>query len=101
MAVNCNHLIRTANHPLGHHSLTLRNLTATNCLEPLVISNTKQVRVENLRIVNEPEAKKPRITLRNCNDVELRDVTIMGLSQGKAAVSTPNSTNVRIEGLMR
>jgi len=100
-AVNCKHLIRTANHPLGHSNLTLRNFTGRNCREPVLISNTAHVRAQDLTLVNDPESKKPRITLRNCADVELRNVTITGLREGKEAVATPNSTNVRIEGLKR
>jgi hypothetical protein len=100
-AVNCKHLIRTANHPLGHSHLILRDFTGKNCREPVLISNTKHVVVERLSIVNEPEAKRPRITLRNCDDVELRHVTITGLKEGKEPIATPKSTNVRIEGLKR
>jgi hypothetical protein len=98
-AVKCKHVIRTANHPLGHSGLTLRDFTAKDCQEPVLISHTKQVRVENVTIRNEPEAKKPPVTLRHCEDVELRNVTITGLWEGIEAIATPNSTNVRIEGL--
>jgi len=100
-AVNCKHIIRTANHPLGHSHLILRDFTGRNCQEPVLISNTKHVRVQNLNLSNDMEAKKPPVTLRNCEDVELRNVTIIGLKQGSEAVATPNCTSVRIEGLTR
>jgi len=100
-AVNCKHVLRTANRPLGHSNLTLRDFTARNCRDPVLISNTTHVRVQNLTIINAPEATKPRITLRNCNDVELRNVTIIGLKKGTEAVASLNSTNVKIEGLKR
>ena len=100
-AVNCKHVIRTANHDLGHSHLTLRNFTGRDCQEPVLISNTKHVRIENLALNNEPPAKKPRITLRHCEDVEVRKVTIVGLREGQEAIITPNSTDVRIEGLNR
>ena len=61
-ATNCRHVIRTANRPLGHANLTLRNFTAKNCGQPVVISNTTHVRVENLAIANELMVKKPPIT---------------------------------------
>lgn len=97
-AVNCKHVIRTANHPLGHANLTLRDFTAKNCREPVLIANTAHVRVENLTIANEPELKKPPITIRNCDDVTLRNVVITGLAKGTDAVANPKSTNVKTEG---
>ena len=98
-AVNCKHVIRTANHDLGHSHLTLRDFVGRDCQEPVLISNTRHVRIENLALTNAPAARKPRITLRNCQDVELRNVTIAGLQEGQEAVITPKSTDVRIEGL--
>jgi hypothetical protein len=100
-AVGCKHAIRTANGPLGHARLTLRDCTARNCREPVLVSNTTHVRIENLNIVNEPAAETPRITLRRCDDVELRNVRIVGLKDGAQAVEEGDSTNVRIEGLTR
>jgi len=100
-AVGCKHVIRTANSPRKHANLTLRDFTATNCQAPVQISNTAHVRVENLSIIDEPAAGKPRITLRNCDDVVLRNVTVKGLKEGVEAVETSASTAVRIEGLTR
>jgi hypothetical protein len=100
-ALNCKHVIRTANHPLGHSNLTLRGFTGRNCREPILLSNTRHVRIENLALINETETKKPPITLRNCDDVQLRHVTIVGLKEGREALATPDSTNVKIEGLKR
>ncbi|MHB1037720.1 MAG: right-handed parallel beta-helix repeat-containing protein [Pirellulales bacterium] len=98
-AVNCKHVLRTANNPLGHSNLTIRDLTATDCREPLVISNTVHVRVRNLAISSQPEATTPRVTLRKCDDVVLENVTVAGLKQGVDAVANKKSTNVKIEGL--
>ena len=100
-AVNCKHAIRTANRPLGHANLTLRNFTARNCREPVSISNTTHVRLRNLTIVNEPMVGKTPITLRNCDDVELQEVKIIGLRDGVEAVEKRNSTHVTIRGLLR
>jgi hypothetical protein len=100
-AVDCKHVIRTTNGPLGHANLTLGDFTATNCRQPVLISNTTHVRIRNLTIVNEPLMEKPPITLRNCTDVELRNVKIVGLKDGAGPVDQRNSTNVRIEGLTR
>lgn len=100
-ALSCKHILRTANHDLGHRDLTLRDFTGRDCQEPVLISNTRQVRIENLALSNDPPAKKPRITLRNCEDVEVRNVTLVGLKDGCEAVSAPDSKGVRIEGLKR
>lgn len=100
-AVECKHLIRTANHALGHTKLTLGDLWATNCKEPVLITNTTQVRIQNLSITNEPELKKPPITLRNCDDVELRNVTITGLQEGIEPIDSRNTTHLKTEGLHR
>jgi hypothetical protein len=100
-AVNCKHIIRTANRPLGHANLTLRDFTASNCVEPVLISNTTHVRIKNLTIINKPAAEKPRITLRNCDDVELQNVKIVGLKDGVEAINKQNSINVRIGELTR
>ena len=100
-AVHCTHAIRTANSALGHANLTLRDFRATDCERPVEISNTVHVRYENLVIANNPPATTRRITLRNCDDVELRDVAIEGLEEGVDPVETVQSTNVRVEGLTR
>jgi hypothetical protein len=100
-AVDCKHVIRTANRPLGHANLTLRDFMARNCREPVLISNTTHVRIRNLTIVNEPAAKTPRVTLRNCDDVELRNIRVAGLEDGVQAVDRGDSTNVRTEELTR
>ncbi|MBN2269612.1 MAG: hypothetical protein JXN61_03305 [Sedimentisphaerales bacterium] len=100
-AVSCKQIIRTANRPLGHANLTLRDFTARNCTDPVLISNTTHVRIRNLTIINEPVAEKPRIALRNCDDVELHNVKIIGLKDGALAVAKQNSINVRIEELTR
>lgn len=100
-AVSCKHVIRTANRPLGHANLTLRDFTAKNCREPVLISNTNHVRIEHLVIVNEPALEKPPITLRNCRDVEMQNVSIVGLKDGVQAVNQADSANVRIKRLTR
>jgi hypothetical protein len=98
-AVNCKHIIRTANHPLGHANLAMSDFTAKNCGRPVQISNTTHVRIKNLAIVSEPAAETSRITLRHCDDVVLQNVTITGLKDGVGAVDKRNSTNVTIKAL--
>jgi len=97
-AVSCRHVIRTANHPLGHADLTLRDFIAKNCRIPVQISNTTRVRIENLTITSEPPIGSP-IVLRRDDDVLIRNVTIKGLKKGVDAVQAKGSTNVKTERL--
>ncbi len=97
-AVNCKHLIRTANHALGHTNLTLRGFTARECQLPVQISNTTHVRVENVVIINQ-SAKRSPIALRRDDDVEIRNITLRGFKPGVEAVLNQNSNRVKIEGL--
>ncbi|MBP7936450.1 MAG: hypothetical protein KA354_17565 [Phycisphaerae bacterium] len=100
-AVHCKHLIRTSNHPLGHAGLVLRNLRAKHCAEPVRISNTKEVRIQGLTIVNDPELKKTPILIRNCEDTEVRNVTITGLREGVEPILGQEMKNFRIDGIQR
>jgi hypothetical protein len=98
-AVNCTHVIRTANGPIGHTNLTLRNFTARNCRVPVRITNTSQVRVERLRILNETAAATPRIVLENCDSVLFADIAIVGLKAGTPAFQSKDNRNVKVEAL--
>ncbi len=100
-AVNCRHLIRTANHAIGHANLTLRDLVATNCREPVLISNTAQVKIQNLTIDNEPELTKPPVVIRNCNQVELRNISITGLPETIAPIDGRDTDTLKVENLKR
>jgi hypothetical protein len=98
-AVNCTHVIRTANRPIGHTDLILRNFTARNCRAPVRISNTTRVRVERLRIFDEPAATTPRIVLQNCDTVRFVDVAIVGLKAGTPVFQGKDNRNVLVEAL--
>ena len=90
-ALNCRHIIRTANSPRGHATLVLRNFTGTGCEAPVQISNTKDVTIEGLHIIKHQSKKKPPISLRNCQHITISNVT----------VETAHFTNqpVEIQGL--
>jgi hypothetical protein len=100
-ATRCQHVIRTANRPLGHANLTLTDFAATDCKEPVRISNTAHVRVTNLTIVNESPLKQPPIALHNCDDVEFRNVRITGLKAGVKAVQEKRTNHIKIVGRTR
>ncbi len=95
-ALRCKHILRTANHPqLAHAGLTLRNLTARECAQPLRISNTTRVLVEHLTIVNEKATGAPAIALKNDRDIVLRDVTVQ--APDARAVDAGGCTGVTLE----
>lgn len=96
-AVRCKHVIRTANHPLGHADLTARDLTGRDCKEPVRISNTARVLIENLSIVNEKPLDGAPVELRNDQQVVIRNATVKGTAEGVAPVMVKGCTDVRME----
>ncbi|MCH7752403.1 MAG: hypothetical protein IH898_09655 [Planctomycetes bacterium] len=100
-AVNCRHIIRTANSSRGHANPTLRNFTGRNCESPVQISNTKNVTIEGLKLECKSDSKSPPINLRNCQGVSLRKVVIHGLPKAVEAVRKSGCKDVKIEGLSR
>ena len=100
-AVDCQHLIRTANSPRGHAHLKLRRLTARNCDVPIRISHTKNVTLEDLTIECKPASKAPPISLRNCQVVSVKNVVIKGLAESVEAIQQSDCGGVTINGLLR
>ena len=96
-AVRCKNIIRTANHPLGHADLTLRDFTGRDCQEPVRISNTKHVLIENLTIANERVVDESPIELRNDQQVVIRIATITMSPEGIHPVTTIACTDVQLE----
>lgn len=75
-AVDCKHIVRTANSPRGHANLVLRNLAATRCQRPLVLSNTENVVLDGLRIEEHARDAEVPVALRNCHGVTIRGLTM-------------------------
>jgi len=75
-AIDCKHIVRTANSPRGHANLVLRNLVATRCERPLVISNTENVVLQGLRIEEHEDGAGVPVDLRNCHGVAIRGLTM-------------------------
>jgi photosystem II stability/assembly factor-like uncharacterized protein len=100
-AVRCKHIIRTANGPRGHEHLTLRNFTGRECTLPVLISNTKHVRIEKLTILNHTDAKSPPIRLQTCEHVLLTGITIQSQSFHADPIKLVNCSDVKIDGLTK
>ena len=96
-AVDCRYAIRNANRPFGHVNLTIRDVVAERCPEPLRILNTTGVTVENVRISGHT-GDRPAMVVRACDDVVIRDVVIAGKGT-MAAMLVRNSGNIRVDGL--
>ncbi len=75
--------------------------TATNCKQPVQISNTTNGVVEDLTITNRPQADSARVRLDNCHGVRLGDIRIRGLAQGVEPIVAKNCTDVKIGPLTR
>ncbi len=100
-AVNCKHILRTANSERGHADLTLRRMTGKNCQTPVQISNTKTVLVEDLTIINDKEAETAPIRLKNCHGVRFTNVTVRGLREGVEPLAAVKCTDTNVKGFKR
>lgn len=96
-AVDCRYAIRTANRPFGHVNLTIRDVVAERCTEPLRISNTSGLTVTNVRITGHT-GEKPAVSLRWCDQVDLRDVSVAGKGSAEA-VMIEDSGRLVVDGL--
>jgi hypothetical protein len=97
-AVRCKHLIRTSNHsPPAHADLTLRDFTAHNCQEPVRISNTTGLLIENLAITNDHALTAAPIELRNNHQVVIRNASVTAPVGKVPAVTAIACTGVQLE----
>ena len=97
-AVRCRYIIRTENSPRGHAYLTVRHCTGRDCEEPIFVSNTKEVHIEDLKIL-EHRSDQPPISLTNCHGVILKDVIIESAEFTDQPVQSMECTDVKIETL--
>ena len=98
-AVQCRHIIRTANRPLGHANLTLRNFTGRGCAYPVQISHTKNVAIEDLKILGHTSGRHPPIGLKNCHGVTLKNVTVQTSTFADKPIQQTKCSGVNVEGL--
>jgi hypothetical protein len=74
-AMRCKHALRTANTRKGHANLTIRDITAQQCVIPLQISHTANVHLSNVRVLDHESGKSP-IQIDDCHGVAVRDVVV-------------------------
>ena len=99
-AVDCTHILRTANRPHGHAGLTIRDAVGLRCAQPLKISNTRDLTLDNVRISEHPAGEKPPIAITNSDGVSIRDVVIRDSAHEGAGLLIENTSDVRIDGLV-
>jgi len=98
-ALRCRHAIRTSNRPLGHANLTVRDITAKECTDPIQISNTDNVSLYNVRVIDHAgEGKHYPVYLRNCQGLCVRDVTIENTVHKGPAMLIEDCDNTIIDG---
>jgi hypothetical protein len=97
-AVRCKHALRTANSRQGHANLTIRDITADQCIIPVQISHTDNVHLGNVRVMNHESGKVP-VQIDRCRDISVRDVTVENISLKGPAVLLQNCDQVLVDGL--
>jgi len=98
-ALRCKHALRTNNVPIGHACLTVRDITAQACAEPVQISNTDQVSLYNVRVIDHKGKGRP-VYLRNCRGVSVRDVAIENSDHEGPAVLLEDCDAALLDGLI-
>ena len=91
--------IRTANSPRGHAKLRLRNFTGKNCEAPVKISNTRDITIDALKVLNHRSQKYPPISFENCQGVHLENVSVETAHFGDQPVRWKNCADVRLSGI--
>jgi len=96
-AARSKHALRTANSRKGHDNLTIRGITADQCVVPLQISHTANLHVSNVRILNHGSGKTP-IQIQDCHGVTVRDVLVENVTLDGPAVLLENCDEAIVDG---
>jgi hypothetical protein len=96
-AVRCRHAIRTANSRKGHGNLTVRDITADQCVIPVQVSHTANVNLSNVRVLNHASGKSP-IQITDCQGASVRDVTVENIAIKGTALLLENCDETLVDG---
>jgi hypothetical protein len=96
-ALRCKHALRTANTRRGHANLTVRDITAQQCVVPVQISHTDNVNLSNVRVLDH-QSGKPPIYLQDCRGVSVRDVVVENASVPGAVLLLENCEGILVDG---
>jgi hypothetical protein len=97
-ALRCKHAVRTDNKALGHAHVTLRDITADKCVDPVRLSNIDNLTVSNVRIIDQRGDSRP-LSIKNCNGLSVRDVVIENTAHNGPAVLVEDCDGALVEGV--
>jgi hypothetical protein len=98
-ALRCKHAIRTSNRPLGHAGLTVRDITAKECTDPIQISNTDNLSLYNVRVIDHTgDGKHCPIRITSCRGLSVRDVTVENTGHKGPALLIEDCDHALIDG---
>ncbi len=98
-ALRCTHAIRTSNSPFGHSALTVRDITAKECVVPIRISNTAAVGLYNVRVIDQGRGTPGcPVQLRNCDGAVVRDVCVENTGYTGPAMVVEDGDEAVIDG---
>lgn len=97
-ALNCEWAVRTYNHRFGHANLTLANITSEHCQKPVQVSNTDNVMLQNIRILDHV-GDGPALDVSSCNMLTIRDVSIFQSHSEAPGILVKNCQDVVIDGV--
>jgi hypothetical protein len=98
-ARKCRHAIRTANSRQGHANLTIRDVSAEQCSVPLQITNTENVSLHNVRIIDHEGDKAP-MQVQNCHGLSIRDLFFENIGSNGPALLLQNCDDALVDGLV-
>jgi hypothetical protein len=96
-ALRCKHAIRTANSRQGHAELTVRDLTAQQCTNPVQIAHTANVTLNNVRVLDHSSGKPP-LQLQDCHGLSVRDVVVENAFVRGPALLIENCDEILVDG---
>jgi hypothetical protein len=99
---NCITAVRTANHDFGHSGLQIRNVVGEafrpdRTWSPVHIRNTRDVRLENIRISGPGD--RPAVRVWNVNGLVARDLDVRDTGPVEAAVHLENVDGSLLENV--
>lgn len=99
IAKDCKHALRTANSPVGHTNLTIRDVIAERCTEPVKVKNTENVVLEKVRIIDY-KGDGDLISITNCDGLTIRDITVQKSVSSGSALMLENCNHTIVDGVM-
>jgi hypothetical protein len=98
-ALDCRFAVRNAVQDFGHSNLTITNVIAERCLEPIKLTNTSNIVLENIRVIDHLGDKNP-IYAGNCHGLIIRNISIINSTSNKEGVLVENCDELLIDHIV-